>query len=245
MEIVFIACVHQDPRGFGKLTNLINKEKPSHIFIELSPWGLFFRKKCRHLLFTRLRENLRKAALSLHVTYSDALKHPSVKSIITKISMPYEFSAAHAASLRYISNISLVDSSLFSHKYTSRWFELIDKTNLSLLLRQNFPSHSAQVSFEYRLAKEAFRRRRKKEKSNTGIPAYMEQVDYERENWIFDQFLLQLDLSKPAKSMYVGGWRHFLPHSRFMLKIKRLTNVKPRIVLLSDPPAELPATFFS
>ncbi len=234
MEIVFVACVHLDPRGHGKLLKLISLENPTHIFVELSPWGLFFRKTRHRILLDRLRGNLKKAARALDISYDKALSHPSIKAIIARISTPYEFRAAYLFSRSRPCFLTLVDSSLFSFKHTSGWHELVCEANLRQLLKQDPPSLSAQVAFEYRLAREAFQNASRKEGKKTDLSGDGTAEERERDIWLCNQLLLQLSIFSPLKSVYIGGWRHFLPNTYFMQGIKTTPKLRRRTILLSD-----------
>ena len=240
MNIVFVACVHLDPRGLGKLLKVINREAPSHIFVELSPWGLFFRKTRNRIFLAHLRENLKKVACALNISYGKALSHPSIKAIIARISTPYEFRAAYFASRSHSCFLTLVDSSLYSFRHTSGWYELVCEANLRQLLKQDSPSLSAQVAFEYRLAREAFQIASRKESEKAGLSGCDTAEEREREMWLYNQLLLQLSIFKPLRSVYIGGWRHFLHNTYFMQGIKTIRNLRHRIVLPSDPPEKIP-----
>ena len=236
-EIHFAAVVHFDPKGYTKLVRLLDKIKPSHVFVELSPWGLMLRKQYSRFLLGRLRENLRQAASALKVKYTETLKHPSIQSIIAKISIPYEYRAAFKYSMKSGTGISLVDSSLYSITHTADWKHLISTTNLISLLGQELPSLRAHVAFEYRLAREILNI----QKSESGMNFHpTEDIrEREREEWLFLQLKLQLGIFEPEKSLYVGGWKHFIPSTTFMKNLRRITATGTRVLILSDPTTEV------
>ncbi len=236
MEITFVACVHFDPRGYSKLLNLIERKKPSHIFVELSPWGLYFRKRYRTFLLKRLHNNLKRAAHVLCVSYSDALKHPSIQSIIAQISIPYEYRAPHTYCRKKYKTVTLVDSSLFSIRYTSKWQQLIEEENLILLLKQNRASLNSQVAFEYRQARDAYTRKSNGKQRKGTLLDQMTDLEKEREGWLINQLRLQLGIWKPDKSLYVGGWKHLLPETYFMRQVTKIQGLISKTAILSHPP---------
>jgi len=237
-ELVLVACVHFDPGGYKKLEEVLYKEKPSHIFVELSPWGVSLRKRYSRFLLGHLRRNLREAASILRIKYTDTLKHPSIQSIVAKISIPYEYRASYNYSIKSGAQVSLVDSSLYSIKHTLTWTDLLDTRNLVLLLSQESPSLSSQVSYEYRLASNVFRQIDKS--AGTTLLTYGDDTEEEREKWIFNQLRLQLSIWNPKKSVFIGGWKHFAPKSTFLRKLKKMDNLKTRLILLSNPPPNRP-----
>ncbi len=240
MEILLIACVHGDPRGRKKLFELLAKEKPTHVFIELSPWGLFFRKRYSRFLLSTLKKNLHHASGILKISYQNTLKHPSIQSIIVKFLLPYEYRAACEYASLYGATVCLLDSTLFSIEHTSKWWELIDTKNLTYLLQQNHPSLSRQVTFEYIMASQACCQS-PKFRGDKAIPSLPEnKADLRREKWLLEQLKLHVGIYNPRKCAYVGGWRHFVPSSPVIESVVRTRNIKSQIVILSDPPEYIP-----
>ncbi len=227
-ELLLVGCVHGDPAGFRKLFNLLNLEKPDRILLEISPWGIYWRVSRRHLLSNVLKKNLAEAAHLCSIPYKEALKHPAIKAIQIKLSLPYEYRAAKSYALATGIPIVPVDTTLHSFNHTSTWTELIDVTNLVTLLEQKHPSMQSLVVYNYRMAKEHFKKdnshKRNVRTENTGV----------RELWLTRQAHLQLRLTNANKTVFIGGWEHFLPHSIIVNTLRSEDNTKVRIVLLNS-----------
>ena len=57
-SLVMVGTVHRDPKGFGKLLRILEREAPDFITVEISPYALEFREKQASHFRAILRENL-------------------------------------------------------------------------------------------------------------------------------------------------------------------------------------------
>src|SRR5512147_2495508 len=78
-SLVLIGTVHRDPRGFGKLLRVMEKEAPGFITVEISPYALEFRVKRAFHLRAILRENLKKILREEGGTYRQFISHGAIQ----------------------------------------------------------------------------------------------------------------------------------------------------------------------
>ena len=134
-SLFLLGTMHHDPEGFGRLRRFLDRFDPQLVCVELSPYGLFFRRRFGRALHEILRANLREAARRGGLAYRSALVHPQIISIRRQISLPFEYRAARAYADARRSRLILADWSLFSRRCIEDWPELLAVDNLVQLLR--------------------------------------------------------------------------------------------------------------
>lgn len=149
-RLILLGTVHNDPQGFKRLREFLEREKPDCILVELSPYALRYRLRHQRYLHKTLTRNLRSAAAESNVPLIEAFQHPEVAAIRRQISLPMEYRAAASYAQTGLSGVFPVDYSLFSRKWIATWPELLSPRNLCILLTQ--PSTTRFISSIYDLA---------------------------------------------------------------------------------------------
>jgi len=202
--------------------------------VELSPWGLFFRQRYCSFLLTKLNTNLKKLSSS-SLPHEELLKHPSIKAIKLKFSIPYEFQGPLGYSRETGAHISLIDSSLFSKKQTDKWMELVESGNLRILLEQDGKSLESECRRQYRMAREIIG------KTCPPHPVFMKSLFSEdrtweeRELWLVKQIKLCIQHFSFKKIAIIVGWKHLATSSDRENLASPFRSMNIRLVLLSNP----------
>jgi hypothetical protein len=206
-NIILVGTVHRDPEGYARSLALLESLKPDLVLVELSPYGLAFRKSNKRLYRRILRRNLIRAAARRAMTLMEALQHPEIIAIGRQIDLPFEYRAVAAYSRDSTADYRLVDLSHYSRQWISSWPDLISTENLTSLLSIEplvptistlYESAARRISaqtvsslFEGKLADVA------------GVQAWAE-----REYYLARSVLSAMNRLRPSKAVYLGGWNH-------------------------------------
>lgn len=223
-RLLLMGTVHGDPQGLKRLQSFFGSFKPDLILVELSPFARAFRKRHQTYFQNVLCRNLEHAARKSGVPFRDALKHPRIVSIRRQVCLPFEYRAASSYARNSGAGLFTVDYSLFSRQWIDSWPELISVQNLSVLL--SLPSSRTDVAQVYRLA--SYHIRGTKDSSLHGI---FKKTDPSSELWeVRERYMAEevgklLFLFRPARPVYIGGWRHLVsggavPALRDLLKVE-------------------------
>ena len=94
LSLVMVGTVHRDPKGFGKLLRILEREAPNFITVEISPYALEFRAKQASHFRAILRENLKKIQREEGGSYRRFLSHGEIQGIFLLLKVPFEWRAA-------------------------------------------------------------------------------------------------------------------------------------------------------
>jgi hypothetical protein len=226
-ELLLIGTRHTDPHGARRLLDLLWKEKPLEVLVEVSPFGIAFRRRngrrLRCLLGRRLRHLTGGAQASKD-------REPA-RPIFLQLGTPFEY----RASLRYCrdsgAGLSCIDLSSQSRQWIQgHWGEMLDTANLKALL-ENPPVETA--SKDYGLA---CRLMAEKEESciTPYLRSWMDDPDSViREAHLANQVAGAYERMKAGRIAYVGGWQHLLHPTDAGTLCDRLAHLSPRRILLS------------
>ncbi|RJR26543.1 MAG: hypothetical protein C4582_01635 [Desulfobacteraceae bacterium] len=229
-QIVLIGTVHGDTRGTLRLFELLKKERPGHVAIEVSPYGLMFRlrhgRKMNAILGRRIRRLEKVLGRSLR-------NLEGILSIREKIRTPFEY----RASIRYCRNsgsqLHLVDSSELSSVLIRKyWDSMISTENIGKLI--NFQDETTNLLFhgEY-----LFAQRLLKEVDRAMIDPFISSwgsdlLFMEREAHLEKYLLAIYSRMESGLLAYVGGWQHLLYPTGFHTLCDRIFHLEPRRILL-------------
>ncbi len=218
-ELHLLGTVHRDPLGYRKLVRFLQEHQPDLILLELSPYGLAYRKQHRKELPAGLGKNLRWAVRQVGMPLSRALKHPEIQAIRHQLALPFEYRASmkYASHCRVSSKplVKLVDSSPFSREMISAWAELTSPENLVHLLSftgtprpstQTLYGHARRIIF----GEDAGDMRRPGLFMETGDHDLLERREKELARAVLDA----MRAHRPSTALYVGGWQHLMPGRR-------------------------------
>ncbi len=229
-ELLLIGTVHGDPEGLERLLTLLKMEKPIHIAVEISPYGLFYRKRNGSLLKATLTRRIRRLERQTGVPLR---AREEITSIREKFSTPFEYRAAVRYCIGSKANFHAIDlSNLSRDLIESCWKKLISTDNLKTLL--NYPSKNdlSSILQEYLLAERLLKEKEGSLINTLLAPLGSEPIYAEREAHL-ERALL--DLYKKIETgcfVYVGGWQHLLHTGHFQTLFQRLLPFKPRRILL-------------
>ncbi|MFP5213843.1 MAG: hypothetical protein ACLGPL_10740 [Acidobacteriota bacterium] len=227
-QLILVGTVHDDPEGFQRARRLLLTHRPDLLFVELSPYGWFFRKRHQGEMCRLLSRNLKAAASRLTIPLREVFRHSSVRAIRGQIALPYEYRAARR--IMDMTRVVLTDYSPFSRKWIETWPELISTDNLVALLSQPDDRPSAS----YRQAAHLI------ERGTCAIAHEIRIVQGEnrllwerREEHMARKILALLRARRPIRPLFLGGWWHLTRGEWFMTLRDRL-NIGPERCRLLD-----------
>lgn len=231
-RLLLIGSVHSDPDGFRRSIGWLRFFKPDLVLVELSPFGLLFRKAHERCFQQTLLSNLEEAAETCDIPFKQALKHPEIMSARRQISLPFEYRAASEYALHSRATVRLVDDSSFSRKWIATWPEMISIENLVSLL--SLPLRERSVQRAYRSA--ALRIR---SEAISELDMLMERGKWTEERWrkrerfMADQIRKTLHERVFQKAVFLGGWWH-LTTSTQALTLRTILGLAPDHCYLLD-----------
>ena len=225
-SLVMVGTVHRDPKGFGKLLRILEREAPNFITVEISPYALEFRAKQATHFRAILRENLKKIQREEGESYRRFLSHGEIQGIFLLLKVPFEWRAAEGYARRSRIGLKAIDLSAYSEEKLARISELIEIDNLRTLLQSSSPAIIDQVIFQNRRAQNLWN-----QPLAGGSP--QEEIQ-ERERHMAGEIRRLLEKGNKRKILHVGGWEHLLPASQGKSLFARLGKFKPCRILLTD-----------
>jgi pheromone shutdown protein TraB len=225
-SLIMVGTVHRDPKGFGKLLRILEREAPDFITVEISPYALEFREKQASHFRAILRENLQKIQREEGESYRRFLSHGEIQGIFLLLKVPFEWKAAKEYARRSRIGLKAIDLSTYSEEKLARISELIQIENLRALLQSSSPAIIDQVIFQNRRAQNLWN-----QPLASGSP--QEEIQ-ERERHMAGEICRVMAEGNKRKILHVGGWEHLLPASQGKSLFTRLENLNPRRLLLSD-----------
>jgi len=228
-EMLLIGTVHNDPEGFESLSKVLRENKPVHIAVEVSPYGLSYRNRHGRLLQAILARRIRR----LEKQTRSRLRAESVlRSIREKFRAPFEYRAA----LRYCREsgaaLHAIDlSSLSKELIEDGWHELIEVENITKSINYSSDTKTFSVEQEYLRAERLL----KEDSSMVDVflSPWTSQVIYEEREAHLAGALVDLHSKMEAGCLvHVGGWQHLLDKGGFKTLFQRLSHLNPRRLLL-------------
>jgi hypothetical protein len=231
-ELLLIGTVHGDPDGMVRLLRLLRKERPSLIALEVSAYGVSYRKRYSRRLRSRMIRSLRRLA-ARHNSWKDA---GQVQAILEQLDLPFEYRAAVRFCRDSGAVIRCLDLSDMSKQLIQpRWQELLDIRNVETLLMLPSEDHRVSVRKAYALAARLLR-----EKDKAYLSSFVGDLESDldqqgREAHLAGEIERRYALMGRGKIAYVGGWQHLLSPTRAGTLSDRVAHLCPRRLLLADP----------
>ncbi len=226
--LILLGTVHSDPKGFSRTSAFLKAYRPDLIFVEISVFAIAFRKERSRALRKIFLERIGAVSHKLGIDPAKAIRHPQIASILLQISLPFEYRASTAYAMKEGCKLIPVDYSEFSRQWIDTWPEMISEDNIEHLL--GLEKSRPRVSSQYAQAA-----RRIKEDSLCG--EIRQQGNYpgwqERENHIAAEITSALELFKPDRSVYIGGWWH-LSIGGEVKTVRELLNIREADCRLLD-----------
>ena len=231
-ELIFIGTVHRDPDGMMLLLQLLRYENPVQVTVEVSPYGLCFRKRKGRRLLRVLVRRCRRIARAAD---SPLRRWGQLQAISVQIGFPFEY----RASLRYCrdarASLSCLDLSSHSMQLIQgEWEDLVSTRNLGTLCQQNPEDSKAVRARTYALASRLMKEK-DAARSFASVRGWKTDVDWQkREAFLaagLDRIWATMEKGRLA---YIGGWQHLLCATGSGTLFERLAHLYPRRILLAD-----------
>ncbi|ALC18281.1 hypothetical protein DSOUD_3567 [Desulfuromonas soudanensis] len=232
-NLTLIGTVHRDPRGYERLSALLERLRPRRLTLEMSPAALLYRQKRAGLLSIRLETILNDLADELGRSRKELDEHPTVTSIRTLLALPFEYRAAVDFAERRGASLALIDDSAISTaKLKKVESELITPCNLRILV--GLPSTASDHRSEgYQTAKQlifgpfdpplnlAYLQGRR---GREGIGG--------RDRGMAEEIRRQLEGGARGPLAHIGGWVHLMEDPLGETLFSLLDDLQPRRLLL-------------
>jgi hypothetical protein len=225
-SLLMVGTVHRDPRGKAKLLRLLQREQPSAVSVEISPYARIFRSQKAEAFRAALRENLRSIHQEEGLPWRGILSHSAIQGIFLLLKEPYEWRAARAYGDETGCKVQDIDMSGYSEEKLSHLSEIVSRENLRALLSLSFPGLNEQVKNHYGRARFLF----------THPPSvWLKNREMgERESIMAEKIRGLLLQWEKGKFVHIGGWEHLLEYSDPPSLYNLLRDLHPRRVLLAD-----------
>jgi len=229
-ELIFIGTVHGDPDGMVLLLQLLRFEKPVHVTVEVSPYGLSFRQRRGRRLLRLLARRLRRTACTSDFPFK---RWGQVRAISAQIGFPFEY----RASLRYCrdegASFSCLDlSSQSAQLIQGGWEDLISTKNLGILCQQNPENFKTWTARDYALASKLLKEE-EAARSFASVRGWQRDVDWQRrEAFLAEGLERRWAKMERGKLAHIGGWQHLLCGTECGTLCERLARLHPRRILL-------------
>lgn len=231
-ELLLIGTVHLDPVGAEKLRKILTKACPVAVAVEVSPYGLFYRRRNGRRLLRRLMRTVKLLAEDLQVSWR---RWGQIHAIRTQIQLPFEYRAALSYCRDTGATLSCIDSSLWSKRWIdNHWYHLLSRENLEALLAERAKDQEQEVSRDYKMAALLLRSR-----EEPLVPVFAgtwsADLHWQQRETDLARLLEGLyDKVEKGRLAYVGGWQHLLGPNAGGTLYERLEHLQPRRVLLDE-----------
>lgn len=231
-ELLLIGTVHRDPDGAKKLRKLLVEERPVAVALEVSPYGLFYRRRKGRRLLRRLMKTVKRLAEDLQVSWQ---RWGQIHAIRTQIQLPFEYRTALSYCRDTGATLSCIDSSTWSKRWIdNNWCHLLSRENLEILLAERPKDEKQEVSRDYKMAALLLR-----SQEEPIVPAFAQTWSadlhwQQRENDLARSLEGFYSTVEKGQLAYVGGWQHLLGPNAGGTLYERLEHLQPRRMLLND-----------
>ncbi len=195
-ELILIGTVHGDPRGYDRLTKLLERLRPEVVTVEISRFSVRYRRVWEG----RWRRQLQKALAGLP---PGAAAHPAISMIAGQIALPFEYRAARDYGRRHGARCLPLDLGTLSRRHLPRYGEMLSPSNLQGLLETQADPQEDQVAREFQRARLALEHPPWRLAGQKGPETLRREVFVARR--------LQRLALKHGRIVHLGGWEHLVP----------------------------------
>jgi len=230
-ELILIGTVHRDPDGAARLKRLLAREGPAAVAVEVSPYGLYYRRRNGRRLRRRLMRKVRRAAKAMKVSWWE---WGQIHAIWAQLAVPFEYRSGLTYCRERGAALTCLDSSQWSKTWIdTQWQQLLSLDNFTSLLQQIPENLGQEVKKGYQLAATLL---------NAGeqfpISAFVRSWSadpcwQQREAELARRLQRLYGQLPRGRLAYVGGWQHLLGPNAGGTVYERLAQLKPRRILLT------------
>jgi hypothetical protein len=216
VSLTLVGTIHRDPNGLPRLAEILERESPDIITLEMSEYGLAFRERTGPCLKGKLFEILhglhekspQKQKGKLH-----RLKNPfeigAIQAILQILELPFEFKAVKAYCERARISFRCIDLSKYSRdKLKGLQNEMISEDNVRKILAFAPMDPHEELRKQRTLA----RRLISQDADHLFIEAFLngKMGDGTAHRDRYMSVRIKELLKNQGKTLHVGGWEHLL-----------------------------------
>jgi len=225
-SLIMLGMVHRDPRGFTKLTRLLEQERLDLITVEISPYSRSLRAQQAAAFRTALRKNLSRIKRRENLPFRKILSHGAILGIFFLLKEPYEWRAAETYCKRKGIALMDIDLSSYAKEKLSHLPELISEQNLQGLLHRPSSDLLQEVESHYNRARFLL----------LHPPTIWPTLEEERgrDDHMAEKICSLARQAIGRKIVHIGGWEHLIDLPRGKSLFGLLQDLQPQRVLLPD-----------
>ena len=235
-ELLLIGGVHRDPQGAVKLGKLLAEERPVSLAVEISPYGLFYRRKNSRHLRRRLIRRAKRLADKLKVSWRE---WGQINALEMQLAVPFEYRMAQKYCRDTGAALACIDSSLWSKGWINEhWQQLLSRENLKVLLECPPAALAEEVEREYKIAAHLLNNEEQFLASAFLRVWSADRLWQQREMELAQTLEETYARVQEGRIAYVGGWQHLLRPGSGGTLYDRVKHLQPRRILLSSRKVE-------
>ncbi|MBI4797446.1 MAG: hypothetical protein HY794_01650 [Desulfarculus sp.] len=142
-DLVMLGTIHRDPQGSARLAAALAGLDWGLISVEVSPYGLSFRRRQGPALLAELERNLPRAASQAGLGLEGARSHPGLAWLRAYLALPHEWTVCQEQAARRGVPCVALDFSGLSRRLLAGADELISAANLAHVLGSPAPASAA------------------------------------------------------------------------------------------------------
>jgi hypothetical protein len=191
-RFVMLGVIHREREGALLLSRWLERLEPDVVTLELSQYGVAFRRVNRHLMRIRIDEvadDLKREGI--------AVNYDALRDFYSFADFPFEHEVAEAYTRKRGIPLYPVDMDLYSFLHLKRVNELLDKKNIRRVLSM---PEAQEECVEKGLARLFFKK---------GVKAfsYTEEM-YARDRYMRDRIALLMKHHAKGVFLHICGWQH-------------------------------------
>lgn len=212
MEFYLIGVIHRDKEGAFFLRERLFEIRPHIITLELSKYGLNFRKRYGSFYKKRLSELFEELKEE-----GKESKEELKERLFSFFDIPYEYEVAKEYGSTFGAKVIPIDMGLFSYNYLKGVKRLIEKKNLEKFL-ENF---------------DPFGKKKEKLRAKLFFEKGIKTARYTKEMFVRDRFMVKrierlIKDVKDGRLVHICGWEHLLD------PFKLFERLNPRKIFFYD-----------
>ena len=237
VSLTLVGTIHRDPNGIPRLTEILERESPDIITLEMSEYGVAFRERNGFHLKQRLFDILR----TLHEKSAqkergkrDRSQTPfeigAIRAILLTLELPFEFRAVKAYCERKRIPFRCIDLSKYSRaKLETFQKEMITEDNLRKIHAFGALDPHEELRKQRTLAQRLLSQGTDQLFIEAFLKGRIEDGMIDRDRYM--SLRIKEILENYRKTLHVGGWEHLLDVPRVKTLYGILKGLRPKRIL--------------